>query len=81
MYRKNAWKKYTNEKLDALMAFNEDYKDFLSKGKTERKCVELSLDIAHKHGYKDIKEFSALKAGDKVYLSLVKNLSKMVLEF
>ena len=69
MYRKNAWKKYTNEKLDALMAFNEDYKDFLSKGKTERKCVELSLDIAHEYGYKDIKEFSALKAGDKVYFT------------
>ena len=43
MYGKNAWNKYTGEKLDALMQFNEEYKEFISKCKTERECLEYSI--------------------------------------
>lgn len=69
MYRKNAWEKYTKDELNKVFLFNEEYKEFLSKGKTERKCVEISLDIAKKNGFKDISEFDSLKPGDKVYFT------------
>ena len=40
MYRKNAWKEYSDEQMKAVMDFSEGYKDFITKGKTERiaKC-------------------------------------------
>ena len=69
MYRKNAWEKYNKEELDLLFAFNEEYKKFISLGKTERKCVDLSIQEAEAHGFKDISTFSSLKAGDKVYVT------------
>ncbi len=67
MYLKNAWNKYENEKLEELMTFNEEYKDFISKSKTERECVEYAIHLCKKYGFKDIKEYSSLKSGDKVY--------------
>ena len=57
MYAKNAWKKYSGEKLDALMAFNEEYKDYITKGKTERLCVKEAVKLAEDKGFKNIKEF------------------------
>ena len=36
MYQKNAWEKYDDAMLSDVMAFNEDYKNYLSKAKTER---------------------------------------------
>ena len=57
MYAKNAWKKYSGEKLDALMAFNEEYKDYITKGKTERLCVKEAVKLAEEKGFKNLKEF------------------------
>lgn len=67
MYSKNAWNKYEGKKLEELMAFNEEYKDFISKAKTERECVAYAINLCKKYGFKDIKEFQTLKTGDKVY--------------
>lgn len=67
MYSKNAWNKYEGKKLEELMAFNEEYKDFISKAKTERECVAYAVNLCKKYGFKDIKEFQTLKTGDKVY--------------
>lgn len=67
MYGKNAWNKYEGKKLDELMAFNEEYKDFISKGKTERECVTYAIELCKKNGFKNVNEFKSLKAGDKVY--------------
>lgn len=69
MYAKNAWNKYTGEKLDQLMQFNEEYKNFLSNGKTERLCVKEAIKEAEAKGFKDIKQFTSLKEGDKVYVN------------
>ena len=49
------------------MNFAEDYKDFITKGKTERLCVEESVRLAKEKGFVDIKEVKELKTGDKVY--------------
>ena len=65
MYSKNVWKKYKNH--DDIMNFNEGYKAFISKCKTERLCVEESVRLAKEKGYVDIKEVSSLKPGHKVY--------------
>lgn len=69
MYAKSAWKKYDCEQLKKVMEFNEDYKRFLSLGKTERECVKESVKIAKDYGFKELKEFTSLKAGDKVYVT------------
>lgn len=69
MYAKSAWKKYDCEQLKKVMEFNEDYKRFLSLGKTERECVKESVKIAKDYGFKELKEFTGLKAGDKVYVT------------
>lgn len=67
MYAKNAWKKYTCEQFKEVMSFNDDYKQFISVGKTERACVKESIKIAEAHGFKNIKEFKTIKTGDLVY--------------
>ncbi len=67
MYRKNAWEKYEGKSLKDLMDFNEQYKDFLTFGKTERLCVEESLKIAIEKGFKPLESAKSIKPGDKLY--------------
>lgn len=71
MERKNAWTTYEGKDLIELTALTEDYKEFLSSGKTERECVRQSVKMAQKAGYRDLEELiqsrEALKPGDKVY--------------
>ena len=69
MYNKNAWSSYSKEELDKVMDFASGYKKFLSTGKTERECVKLAVKEAKANGFKDIKEYKSLKAGDKVYVT------------
>lgn len=78
MYAKNIWTKATKEKVKNIMDFNEDYKAYLSVGKTERLCVMESVKIAEASGYKEIHTMKALKAGDKVY-AVNKNKNIMLL--
>ncbi|NLJ65723.1 MAG: aminopeptidase [Clostridiales bacterium] len=65
------WDKYTGEKLDQVFAFSEDYKEFISKCKTERECIAEFIRLAEEKGYRDlatlIEEKEVLKPGDKVY--------------
>lgn len=68
MYAKNAWEKYQDNNYEEVMAFNEGYKHFITVGKTERACVKETIRLAREQGFKDISEFSSLKAGDKVYV-------------
>ena len=71
MELKNAWLSYSAAEKKELEALTCEYRDFLSNGKTERECVELSVEAAKKAGYLDIndviKKKKKLKAGDKVY--------------
>ncbi len=66
MYRKNAWHKYAKDNK-AVMDFAEDYKAFLSFGKTERLVTKESIEALNKAGFKCIDDVKELKAGDKVY--------------
>lgn len=68
---KNAWSKYSGEKLNEVFDFCEGYKKFMSECKTERECVKEVIRLAKNEGYEDlndiIKSGRKLKAGDKVY--------------
>ena len=78
MYSKSVWNKY--ESHEEIMKFAEDYKAFISKGKTERLCVEESVRLAKEKGYVDIKEVKSLKEGDKVYaVNKAKNVAVFVI--
>ena len=71
MERKNVWITYDEAQLKELHEINEKYKECLDRGKTERECVSLSVEMAKAAGYRDVKEVLAegkpLHAGDKVY--------------
>lgn len=67
MYSKNVWQTATTEKVESMMQFCEDYKAFLTKGKTERICVKEALAIAKGNGYACLSEKKEIKTGDKVY--------------
>lgn len=68
MYAKNTWKKY-KDNLNEVMEYNEGYKDYISKNKTERACVKDSIRLAEEKGFKPLDSFETLKAGDKVYVN------------
>lgn len=78
MYSKNIWSEANEEKVNKIMEFNEGYKKYISLGKTERVCVELSMEIAEQHGYKNLKQATSIKPGDKFYLV---NLNKNIVLF
>ena len=71
MIHENAWTTYTKKDLTALEKISKDYKDFLDKGKTERECTELLVEMAEKSGYVNldevIKKGQKLGQGSKIY--------------
>lgn len=67
MYKKNAWEKYQERQMDELMKFADEYKTFLSYGKTERLVVEETIALAEKAGFRPISEKNELKKGDRIY--------------
>ncbi len=69
MYAKCAWKKYSKEDLNEVFKFNEEYKDYLTKGKTERECVTEAVKLAESYGFKTLSSFDKLNAGDRVYVT------------
>lgn len=68
MYAKNTWEKY-KDNLNKVMEYNEGYKDYISKNKTERACVKDSIRLAEEKGFKPLDSFETLKPGDKVYVN------------
>ncbi len=71
MERRNAWKTYQEEELQELEEISRAYRGFLDQGKTERECIRYIVELAGKHGYRELSEVrksgKPLKAGDKVY--------------
>lgn len=70
---KIAWENYSEENLLELEDLCSKYKDFLSKNKTERECVNYFINEAVKHNFKDLREViknrEKLNKGDRVYYS------------
>lgn len=71
MKEKTAWEKYDEKELENVYALNEEYKEYISKCKTERECVLDGIRMAKENGYKDLDDYIksglSLKPGDKVY--------------
>ncbi len=71
MERKNLWNTYTKKDLTALNALADDYKEFITKAKTERLCVDESVRLAKAKGFVDLEKAAAdgrkLKSGSKFY--------------
>ena len=69
--RENSWLSYTEEDDKNVEVLAQEYKEFLSKCKTERECTEYFTKEAEACGYQDLNKLIAqgtrLKAGDKVY--------------
>ncbi len=65
----NAWNK--SQSTDLVMSFNEEYKNFLDKCKTERESVKNIIRMAEENGYISIEEVISknekLKPGAKLY--------------
>ena len=49
---KNAWEKYDDNGIKEVFDFNEGYKNFISKCKTERECVKETIKIVEEKGYR-----------------------------
>ncbi len=71
MERTVAWTKYNKTELRKLETVAKEYRAFLDDGKTERECVNGTIERAKAEGYRDLKALiahgEALKAGDRVY--------------
>ena len=71
MEKKNIWENYSAKQLKELEKLNQDYREFLDNGKTERECVDYIVNTIEAEGYREldalVKSKTALKPGDKVY--------------
>ena len=84
MERKNAWLKYDEAEMKALMEYCEGYRQYLSASKTERESVAEAVKVIETKGYRNLKDIIAsgetLKAGDKVYsVNMEKTLSMFLI--
>ena len=64
--KETAWQGIKKAEEKRIYDFAEDFKDFLTKAKTERESVELIVAAAKKKGFKPLSSYKKLKAGDKV---------------
>lgn len=67
MYGKNIWNDASETKKEEIFKFNEEYKDFLTHGKTERMVVREAVPLLEKAGFKDLKTAKSVKPGDRIY--------------
>lgn len=63
----NAWLKYGAKEKKTIDVLCEEYRQFISKCKTERECVSEIVAMAEKQGYKDLASVKKAKAGDRLY--------------
>ena len=71
MEKKNLWETYSAKQMKELEKLNQEYRDFLDNGKTERECIDRIVNTIEAEGYREletlIKAGTRLKKGDKVY--------------
>lgn len=64
--QETAWLGITKAQEKKIYDFADDYKEFLSKSKTERESVDFIVAAAKKKGFRPLEDYKKLKAGDKV---------------
>jgi len=76
--KKNAWLKYSKKQVKELEDLNGEYRQFISKCKTERECVREVIAMAEALGYRDLAKVKNVSAGDRLYAN---NMGKDVTLF
>lgn len=64
---KTGWEGISSQRKEEIFSFCDEYMDFLNNSKTEREIVKTTKNIIEKNGFKNIREYSKLNPGDKVY--------------
>ena len=64
---KTVWDKLDETEKENLTSFNEAYRQFLSRAKTEREFTSESEKLAKEAGFVSLKEVEKLEPGMKVY--------------
>ncbi len=71
MEKKNTWEIYSGKQLKELEKLNQEYREFLDHGKTERECIDTIVNMVEAAGYRELeavrKAGESLKPGDRVY--------------
>ncbi len=62
-----AWAELTDSERRAVMAFAEDYKDFMSRAKTEISFVSEAVKVARAAGFRELADNSNLRPGSRYY--------------
>lgn len=65
--RENGINNLTKTERQAMEKYCQTYIDYLGKSKTERLAFEEAEKLLKAQGFKELKSFKTLKAGDKVY--------------
>ena len=80
--KKNTWHSYSENEVAELTNLNEEYKEFISKSKTERAATRNIIFLAEQAGFRNLDYYIEhnlkLFSGDKVY---VNNRNKSVALF
>ena len=64
---KTGWEGISSQRKEEIFSFCDEYMVFLNNSKTEREIVKTTKNIIEKNGFKNIREYSKLNPGDKVY--------------
>ena len=69
LFRKTnyGWEGLEEQVKDSIFSFCDSYIEFLNKSKTEREIVKSVKKLVEEKGFKNIREYTNLTAGDKVY--------------
>ena len=64
---KNGWENLSNDEMNEIFNFSDEYISFLNTVKTEREATKFSENLLIQNGFKNIDDIKDLKEGDKVY--------------
>ncbi len=65
--KKNGFSVLSSSEKEKVFEFCEEYRKFITEGKTEREFCELSYKLLEKEGFVSLESKTELKPGDKVY--------------
>lgn len=65
---KHVWESLDENGRQAVLAFCEQYREFLSVAKTERETVDTLVSFARSRGFSPLEEHDQLKPGNRVFM-------------
>jgi len=67
--QKNGWEIVDDKEKQQIFDLCDSYKKYLDNGKTERACVNYTIELAEKNGFIEFNESKKLNPGDKIYFN------------